>query len=70
MELIALAGAGVTLYCGWLTARDELRCWQRFRAARLQAETARPKKVRQKSAAGDRAGVAAGHWQVLVKGSV
>lgn len=69
MELISIAGAGVTLYCGWVTLQDELRCWRRFRASRPQVESAKPKKVRQKAADGDRAGVAAGHWQVLLKGS-
>lgn len=33
MELISIVGAGVTLYCGWLTAKDELRCWRHFQAA-------------------------------------
>jgi hypothetical protein len=31
MELISLFGAGITIYCGWVSIRDDLRGWHRFR---------------------------------------
>jgi hypothetical protein len=70
MELITMCGAGVTLYCSWLAAKDELRCWRRFRSDWRKPESARPKKIQRKLAAVDRADVGAVHWPGLLKGSV
>lgn len=31
MELIAFFGAGITIYCGWISVRNDLRAWQCYR---------------------------------------
>jgi hypothetical protein len=37
MELISLFGAGITIYCGWISVRDDLRGWRRYRSVSGQS---------------------------------
>ena len=70
MELISFFGAGITIYCGWQAARDDLRSWRHFRKEARQAEPVKLAKLRKTPAGADQAGAVAGHWQVLSRGSV
>ena len=70
MEPIAIVGAGVVIYCGWLAAQDDLRSWRQFRReCRQRREQQRAKRCSTAAVAGP-AGGAAARWPVPVASSV
>ena len=71
MEPIVIFAAGVVLYCGWLSLRDDLRGWRRSRFARKVKEGAavRQQLGRLRGAASGRGGGAVARWPVPLKGS-
>lgn len=71
MELIVVAGAATVIYCGYLSAMDELRDWKRLNAVKK----GRKRRSRGKGASRIRISVscpeggAAAHWREPLRDS-
>jgi hypothetical protein len=69
MEPLTVVGAAIVIYCGWLSVRDELRCWRSYRVQRRERKPAAEKSRLRTAAVAGQGDAAAVRWPALAAGS-